>query len=270
MDSSDIDSISLEPDRLELPGQDPIALAGGVAGVLIALTGMLLLPVISRAVVQEPSPSAGGDAFEYIEARLLKLGEIKDDKKLPDRIVPPMPTAPEEIIPLDMDENRPEVEEEQKPEKQPDAEEDDVLRQVFEKARAFAEIQDNYIPEGHPDGVPDGDVTDPALASMGATYGRRITAFIKERWIVPTLISDDEKNRLNVKVTLKFDADMVIVDVQMLRKSGNRLFDDSVMNAIELVRKEVRNLPEPPDDIASRVYGGGLTITLYGADAPVQ
>ncbi|MBN2804604.1 MAG: TonB C-terminal domain-containing protein [Deltaproteobacteria bacterium] len=270
MDLNDIEIIPVETGRRFKHTKDPVALVLGSGGVIAAIVAMLLLPLVTRASA-EKSDQQAGEPFEYVEARILKFGEIKDDTKLPDRIVPPMPTAPEEIIPLDRDENKEEPpKKEEIEEKQPDAVTDDKLRQVFEKARAFAEIQDDYVPEGHPDGVPDGDVTDPLLASMGATYGRKITKYIKERWIVPTLISDKEKAELHVKILIKFDSEMTITEFKILKGTKNRLFDDSVTNAVERTQKEVKHLPEPPDEVAPMIYGGGLVITLHGADAPVQ
>lgn len=271
MDFAQIDIIPFETIKPSRTHCDPVALAGGTAGVIVSIVAILLLPVLKSNTPIVSISQASSTPIEYIEARLLKSGEIKDEKKLPDRIVPALPTAPEEIIPLDKNADKPEPpEEKEKPVEQADAVDDDKLREVFDKARAFAEIQDDYIPEGHPDGVPDGDVTDPAQASMGATYGRRITRYIKERWIVPTLISDAEKKKLKVKIALKFNSEMTIIDYSIQKKSGNHIFDDSVVNAIELTQKEVRHLPEPPESIASRIYGGGLTITLHGADAPEQ
>jgi hypothetical protein len=271
MNFTRIDIIPFETIKPPQSGQDPVALAGGTAGVIVFLILLLLLPILEKAVDSDSNALSGDAPMEYIEARLLKAGEIKDETELPDRIVPALPTAPEEIIPLDKDADKPEPpKKEEEPEKQADAVDDDKLRQVFDKARAFAEIQDDYVPEGHPDGVPDGDVTDPALASLGATYGRRITRYIKERWIVSTLISDNEKEKLSVKVLLKFNAEMTIIEYKIVKESGNQLFDDSVVNAIERTQKEVRHLPEPPDAVAARIYGGGLAVTLRGADAPTQ
>ncbi|MBN2529260.1 MAG: TonB C-terminal domain-containing protein [Deltaproteobacteria bacterium] len=269
MDFSHIDIIPFDNIKPSETGTDPVALAGGTAGVIVFVVLMLLLPLLQKAGVGVDSDASQEAPFEYIEARLLKSGEIKDEKELPDRIVPAKPTAPKEVIPLDRKENKPEPpKKEEKPERQVDAQDDDKLREVFDKARAFAEIQDDYVPEGHPDGVPDGDVTDPNLASLGATYGRRITRFIKERWVVPTLISDAERKGLKVKVNLKFNAEMTIIEYRIMKPSGNQMFDDSVKNAIERTQKEVRHLPEPPEAIASRIYGGGLALTLHGADAP--
>jgi hypothetical protein len=250
---------------------DPIALAGGAGAVIIALVAILLLPMISEANSNEDASKNESPPFEYIEARLLKFGEEKDDTRLPDRIVPALPTAPGEVLPLDTDENKPEPKiVEEKPGRQADAVTDDKLREVFDKARAFAEIQNDYVPEGHPDGVPDGDVTDPALASLGATYGHRIKRFFLDRWVVPTLLSESELKNLRVKVNIKVDIDMMIVSVTFLKKSGNRIFDDSVQNAIDRVSKEVRNLPSPPEAIAPRVFGGGINLTFNGREASYE
>lgn len=261
--------VPLEKDTDEKPLKryaDPVALAAGASGVIAILVGALLLPMIAAAV-EEPTPRSAAQPFEYVEARLLKLGEIKDEKELPDRIVPALPTAPEEILPLDADENKEEVDDPDKVENQPDAVTDDQLRQVFDKARAFAEIQDDYVPEGAPDGVPDGDVTDPALASIGNTYAHKLMRVFADRLVYPTLLSDEELRRLKAKVHFTVDVDMVITDVELVSKSGNAMFDDAVMNAIDKVRAEVRNLPAPPEAIAPIVFGGGVNLTFNGADA---
>jgi hypothetical protein len=269
MDYTQIDIIPFENIKPAETGSDPVALAGGTAGVIVFMVMILLLPLVEKAGIGASGDVSGDAPFEYVEARLLKSGEIKDEKELPDRIVPALPTAPREVIALDRNADKPEPpKKEEKPRPQADAVNDDKLREVFDKARAFAEIQDDYVPEGHPDGVPDGDVTDPALASMGATYGRRITRFIKERWVVPTLISESELRDLKVKISLKFNAEMTIIEYRLLKSSGNRMFDDSVINAVERTQKEVRHLPEPPEAIAGRIYGGGMIVKLNGSDAP--
>ncbi len=251
---------------------DPLALIGGVASIILLSAVTLALPTLAAVGVAFDDESTGDvEPFEYVEARLLKWGEIKDKDALPDRIVPALPTAPDEVLALDRNENKPEPEKKvDKPKRQVGAVTDDKLRQVFDNARAFAEIQDDYIPEGHPDGVPDGDVTDPALASMGATYGRRITRLIQERLIVPTLISEGQKNKLKAKILLKFDIDMTIVSLKFIKKSGNAMFDDAIQNAIDRVRLEVRNLPTPPEAIAPTVFGGGIAIKIHGKDSEYE
>ncbi len=250
---------------------DPVATAGGVFGVVFVLGIMAALPVIADAASSGDEVNTNGpEPFEYIEALLLKEGEIKDPNKMPDRIVPALPTAPEEVLPLDKQENKPEEKKPEKQKPQADAVTDEKLRQVFDKARAFAEIQDNYVPEGHPDGVPDGDVTDPNLASLGATYGHRIKALFLERWVVPTLLSQDVLKGLSAKVNIKVDLDMSIVSATFVRKSGNPMFDDSVQNAIDRVIKEVRTLPAPPEAIAPNIFGGGINLKFNGKEASYE
>ena len=251
---------------------DPVAFAGGSASVLLLCALVLALPTIAKASgLFSLDDDGAGEPLEYIEARLLKYGEIKDKEALPDRIVPALPTAPEEVVPLDRDAQKPEPKVKTVKEKpQSDAVLDDKLRQVFDKARAFAEIQDEYVPEGHPDGVPDGDVTDPALASIGATYLHRIRRIINERWRVPTLIPEGELKTLKARMLLRFDIDMTISRVKFLKRSGNRLFDDSAQNAIDRVRQEVRTLPDPPEAIAGRIFDTGIVMNFNGADAQYE
>jgi hypothetical protein len=245
---------------------DPVAVAGGAMSVL-AMTGLIAcLPMLAAAHPARAAQPATGPGFEYIEARILRMGEVKDPNKLPDRIVPALPTAPDEVLPLDTNENKVE-EPDKKPERQADAKTDDKLRQVFDKARAFAEVNDDYVPEGRPDGVPEGDVSDPALASLGATYGLRIKRLFTERWIVPTLLTDEQLKSLKVKINIRVDIDMTIVSMTFLTKTGNSVFDESVANAVDRVRVEVRTLPAPPEAIAPRIFGGGINITFVGTEA---
>ena len=251
---------------------DPVALAGGVFGVVMVLGVLIAIPVIATAhQVSESSGDSDQEPFEYIEARLLKWGEVKDPEALPDRIVPALPTAPEDVLPLDRDADKAEPEKkEEKPKVQAGAVLDDKLRQVFDKARAFAEVQDDYIPEGHPDGVPDGDVTDPALASLGATYGHRIKRLFLERWVVPTLLSQNALVKLSAKINIKVDLEMNIISVKFLKKSGNPMFDDSVQNSVDRVQQEVRTLPAPPEAIASNIFGGGINLKFNGKEATYE
>ena len=250
---------------------DPIALAGGSLGVVIVMGVVLALPFLASAAVSLSEQQSETPPFEYIEARLLKFGEIKDKEALPDRIVPALPTAPEAVLPLDRNERKPPPKKTEKPpKKQAGAVTDDKLREVFDKARAFAEIQDDYVPEGHPDGVPEGEVTDPALASIGATYGHRIKRIFLERWVVPTLLPQNVLEKLGAKVNIRVDVNMVIIQARFLKKSGNAMFDDSVQNAIDRVRTEVRTLPEPPEAIASNIFGGGINIKFNGREATYE
>jgi hypothetical protein len=266
------DLLPLEKEVDEKPLErygDPVAFAAGASGAIAAVVGALLLPVLATSLGREAVRPAS-PPFEFVEARLLKLGEIKDPDKLPDRIVPALPTAPDEILPLDDDENKVADTDPEKKEKQPDAVTDEKLREVFDKARAFAEIQDDYVPEGDPSGVADGDVTDPALASIGNTYAHRLMRIFADRLVYPTLLSDSELKRLKAKVHFKVDVDMVIIEVELLQKSGNAMFDDAVMAAIDKVRAEVRNLPQPPEAIAPTIFGGGINLTFNGADSLEQ
>lgn len=248
---------------------DPVALAAGIASVIIVGALAISMPAIARAAAQGDMGASEVKPFEYIEARLLKYGEEKDPNKLPDRVVPPLPTQPEEVLALDRNETKPEPEKkEEKKETQRDAVTDDKLREVFERAQAFAEVRDDFIPEGHPDGVPDGDVTDPALASVGATYGRRVVRAIDVRY--PTLIDESSLRKLKAKVHLRFDIDMRLVGYEFKQKSGNKLFDDAIAVRLDQIKTEETKLPSPPEAIAPNVFGGGIVITFHGKDGEYQ
>ena len=87
---------------------------------------------------------------------------------------------------------------------------------------------------------------------------------------MPTLLSEGVLRKLKAKVNIRVDIDMVIISVNFLNKSGNRMFDDSVQNAIDRVRAEVRSLPPPPEAIASNIFGGGINLKFKGKEASYE
>jgi hypothetical protein len=91
-----------------------------------------------------------------------------------------------------------------------------------------------------------------------------------ERWVVPTLLPQNVLEKLGAKVNIRVDVNMVIIQVKFLKKSGNAMFDDSVQNAIDRVRTEERTLPEPPEAIASNIFGGGINIKFNGREATYE
>jgi len=235
-----------------------VVIHGLVAGIIVFLS-------LSSAGGKTMDSSA--KPINFIAARLVRQGKPPDPKKLPDRIVPALPTAPPKTIPLDQNEAKAPPPQKPKEEAQPDAVKDDKLRKVFNRARAFGEVTDNNVEEGSPDGVPEGEVTDPNEAALGDLYATRLYRLFKDRWVVPTLIAEKELDKMSCQVVIQLDADLSIHKFQIFKSSGNQLFDDSVLNAIQRVRDEVRKLPEPPSEIAPILFSAGMVLRFHGKDA---
>ena len=232
-----------------------------VGAILAILRGGALLGLIAE---EEPAEEK---EVSFIAARLVKLGTPPEDSKaLPHRKVPALATGPKDTVPLSTEMNPPDNPPPEGKAALPFAVEDPKLREIFDTARAFAEVTDNPVVEGMPDGVPEGEVTDPALAKAGDLYATKLYKIFKNLWVVPSLISEKERMTLVAKVKLVIGADLKIHDATIVKKSGNGQFDGSVMEIFKKFEAENMRLPEPPDEIAGKLFEGGLVIRFHGKD----
>ena len=100
-----------------------------------------------------------------------------------------------------------------------------------------------------------------ALRRYGAMLGR----WFRARWGYPNAISKEEGRHLCVTYRVIFDKNMVMqhVDEKPSRRSGNRMFDQSVLTLFKgLITNHVQ-LPAPPEEVADR-YLGMVEITMTG------
>jgi len=206
------------------------------------------------------------EPIQFIPATLVKLGTPPDPDGVLHRKVPALATGPKDKIPVSTELNVPKKNYPEDEKAPMFAVEDSKIRKVFEKARAFAEITDNPAIEGLPDGVPEGEVTDPSLVKAGNIYATKLYRIFKEMWVVPSYMSQKEIESLMVKVRVIISPDLKISDYKLVKKSGNSGFDASVIEIFKKFETEGRSLPEPPDEIASKLFEGGLEIRFYGKD----
>jgi len=248
------------------------ATAIGIGTTLLVhgiVTGLAVLLTVSPGMSSSLSGKKPEGPINFIPARLVRLGKPPDPNAMPQRVVPALPTAPPDSVAVSKEENPPPPKEKPaKDKRQTDALDDEKLRKVFNRARAFGEITDDYMPEGSPDGVPEGEVTDPSQAQLGDIYATKLYRLFKDRWVVPTLISEKDLDDLKCSILIQLDADLSIHNYRVHRSSGNRLFDDSVLNAIKRINDEVRRLPEPPAPLAPVLFSAGLVLRFHGKDAP--
>ncbi len=204
--------------------------------------------------------------LEFIVARLVKLGTLPEETAMPQRKVPALATGPRDKIPVSTELDPPPVQPSSEDKALPFAKEDPKLRKIFDTARAFAQITDNPMVEGLPDGVPEGEVTDPALIKAGDLYATKLYRIFKGLWVVPSLITDKERSGLVVKVKLTIGPDLKIHDYNLVKRSGNSQFDGSVVEIFKKFEADDKRLPEPPDEIAGKLFEGGLVIRFHGKD----
>ena len=278
-------------------GPSAIEIAAGVA-TSVLLHGLILgIAVVSvllgSSVVQEESEYL---EIVFDEVELLAFGEIRDPDQLP-RLSASAPSAAEEVIlerevpePAPADEVRPEEEpsvdlEVLRREREREAEEvrQEEERREEERRRAAEEREarreaalarhaqggtGDQIPEGSPEGVVGGTVTDAALADMRATYQVRIRQELERLWEVPVTISSDELDRLagQVQVSVRISERGHVLSYQFLSRSENVQFDESIERVLQRFQQDRggRTLPMPEDPaLRAEVLRGGMNLSNW-------
>ena len=107
-----------------------------------------------------------------------------------------------------------------------------------------------------------------ASREKAISYGKKITQIFKSHFLIPTLITEDERMSLRASILIRVDENMNIVSIQFFERSGNDVFDEAVEKTFDAVRKNVGQLPMPPESLKSIVVNGGIKITMHGRDAP--
>ncbi len=242
------------------------AAIGGVLGILgahILVPGafMLMLALIA-ATGTGKTPTRAIPEDHIVEASFVKLGKKLDPTKIPNRKVPIKTTAPQPGVAVskNMDPPKP-----NKPDAGPPPEhaQEDLLTHLGDRAQAFAEMAQQQEQEGDPNGVADGTET---TAKAGDIYLGQVAMFFKRGWTVPTTIADP--SGFTTKITIEITADRHVGTHDIVKTSGDALFDQSVEDRINELRAQASTLPEPPPEIADKYRNAwSLTINFNGKDA---
>ena len=195
-----------------------------------------------------------------VEARLVQLGKEFDPKRLPDRKVPRLQTAPPDSIAVSKDPNdKKPSEDKQRP---PDPTED-LLTRLGDRAQTFAEVAEEREREGDPEGVEDGS----SRAKAGDAYAGKLYAFFRRGWTVPTTISDEERAKLRAEIDIVIGSDLTLQSFDLRRSSGNALFDQSVTDNLQRILSEKMQLPAPPTEVAGDFVGPRVGLRFHGRHA---
>jgi hypothetical protein len=228
-------------------------LMGGAIFVVVAHLGApLLFFAIISALAASGIADTTPDTFvdeQVVEATFVRLGEKRDPDKLPDRKVPIKHTAPDDSTVVSKDNDPP-------PPDKPDAgvrpprPEENPLTQLGDRAQIFAEIQKQRELEGDPEGVPEGTDTE---AKAGNIYAGQLSAFFKRGWTVPTTLGDTSK--LATRVSIEITRDLKIGEFEIVRSSGEPVYDQSVEDRLNELKTLQTTLPEPPPEVAEQYLG---------------
>jgi len=242
-----------------------------MGGIFCALGAHIAVPLIALFILsfftlvgiggKETAPPI--QELHVVEARFVKLGEIRDPRKLPNRRVPIKSTAPDRsvVVSKNMNPDRPEK---QPDEKRPHNAQEDPLTRLGDRAQAFAEIADKREQEGDPQGVEWGTSTE---SREGDIYLGQLVAFFKRGFTVPVTLSRDELRPLVCKVTVQITHDLLVGAFQITRGSGNPVFDQEVTNLLERLRQLQAKVPEPPPEVSHLYLGKKIAINFRGSDA---
>ncbi|HSN81019.1 MAG TPA: TonB family protein [Polyangiales bacterium] len=258
---------------LETEQPTPTEVAGGVAfafavfvlvPVLVLLSHLLLggLQSILGSTVDELPPAP----LEVIETRFVRLGKRKEPRKLPSKEVPhapqnaPVPKAPS-AEPMDAIPSGKEEKGLKKPqEKRQRKEEEDLLSQLGQRAGAISELTKGPELEGDPEGIVEGTK---ATGSEEDIYLGKLYSYFRRGWQVPTLISQEELQKLTCVVELSITEDGRVGGYEVTRSSGNEAFDESVRRRIN--QAEGAKLPTPPESVADRILGETISLRFFGS-----
>ncbi len=225
------------------------------AHVLVPSAVLAALALLSAGGVGKTPPKPPIDDH-IVEARFVKLGKKIEPDKLPNRKVPIKSTAPPQGVAVskEMDPPKP-----KKPDAgaQPIDPEEDLLTRLGDRAQAFAEIAERRDEEGDPNGIEEGTET---TAQAGDIYRGLLVSFFKRGWTIPTTLGDDT-SKLVTRASVEITADRHVGPSEIVRSSGNALFDQSVEDRFNELRAQNSTLPEPPPEVADQ-FSGSWTLDI--------
>jgi TonB family protein len=199
---------------------------------------------------QKGSAEASGEVRDLIVTELVQLGKPREKFWLPKIKAPPRAKAPESVLKLTDDPTTaPRPPEAPRPE---DAEVSKDLKKALERARLLTQVENDEPDEGLETGAAEGTARE---ATAGDAYATQIYNAIRRNWNVPVgLVSEDELSRLSVQIRIQVASDGKLGDATVVKPSGNQLFDNSCVQAVEATGQ----VPEPPLEVRARFARGAV------------
>ena len=219
-----------------------------------SVTGTILVCVAMGTAVYAADEAAGSgaardDRFDdmvVIDAALAEKASAETKQPQKDFRPPPEPVKP---IGVSHDENKPVTAPE--PPKPPPPPDKVDIQSVLDKNRAKDEDED--LPIGNKPKIEIGRIDGDEVGFGDKTYGNRYLGELKSGflkvWTYPEILDDT-----GVPIgCIQLNADGTIEDVELKKKSGNDLVDDSVERALAEFKDKVNKAPKPlpttPDDL---------------------
>ena len=251
---------SLPMMMLDPPAMSRGQMLGGLAAVIFAHAGLPLMIMAVTALLAGPedaTPRRYIDESHVVEAHFVRKGIKKDPDKLPDRIVPRKSTAPDNstVVSKNMNPEKPNKQDAGPP---PENATEDLVKRFGDRVQAFAEVSDLEL-EGDPDGIVGGTETE---AQPGDIYRGKLVEFFRRGWTIPTTLGDTSK--LTVTTTFLITNGLKVGPSNVVKGSGEPMFDQSVEDRFEQLRTLGTTLPEPPPEVADQFLGQEITVRFRG------
>ena len=214
---------------------------GNSVGILVTLAlhgGVLAAVAVAHGKEQPPLIVE----HDFVEAELVKLGKPRDKFWLPRITQPPPPKPPPDTVKVTEDPNAKAA-----PKEAPKPEDKDLkhsLREALDRARKLAQLAEPEDPD-------EGSLTGSALGTSNHAVGDQYLASIKglllQNYNLPAGMAPDSfKNP--PEILFHFGDDGTILDVKLMKSSGNPLVDDACVDAAKMARK----VPVPPSTFHKR------------------
>jgi TonB family protein len=230
-----------------------VALSIGVhvlAALLLSVASWLFAPA-KVSFEQQP-----------VKASLVRLGKKRDEKLLPRKEEPPppppaveksvpspTPAAPEKVVALPS--------KDAKPEPKKDTAKDgakDAKKSLFDALNKTARESTAQDVEGAEDGDKDGD----SAKQEGERYYGLISATVKRNYDVSDTIPEAERRTLRATVKVKLGASGELLDADLVKPSGNDLFDGAVLGAV----KKAAPFGAPPEHLRDPLKKDGVSLVF--------
>jgi protein TonB len=189
-----------------------------------------------------------------IKASLVRLGKKRDEKLLPRREEPPPPPPPkvEEVavaapkppdnaVKIPTKDARPEKPVEQK-------------KSLFDAFAKTARASKPEELEGEADGDPHGD----SAKQEGERYFGLLNSVVKRNYDVSSAINEAERRRLRAEVAIRIGPAGELLDVTLMKPSGNELFDSAVIGAV----KRASPFAPPPPHLRDALKKDGVAFVF--------
>lgn len=197
-----------------------------------------------------------------VEARFVKLGVPFDPRRLPNRRVPVLSTAPRDGLTVSKNMNPHRVDQDAGP--RPENPTEDFLTRMGDRAQLFAERTTPRELEGREDGIAEGTETE---ASAGDIYAGHLVLFFRRGWTVPETVPEDEMRGLRVSLAVTISGDGHISSFRVRAGSGNPTFDQSAMDRLQQLQDSGATIPEPPPDVSAQYLGQTIDVDYNGRNA---